>query len=231
MRLLAHGGTSYTERRRVGAWPSIPRDALEDTYGLPGASRIYGLGVLEDCQPFLIYRLRQVTDSGRSYAFSLLLDPGGEVWERFGWNCADLLRALLADGIGAALVTQPESLSVEEVSAGLARLAPLAATDANDGAGLRDEHGPAPESSTESVPVIRRASAQEGEVAGAAAASQGRLDLLDCWIGAAFSGETVAAAPSAFGFASRPAHEELAQLLGRLPRPCFRAGSGWLVGG
>ena len=87
MRLLAYGGTAYVERRRIGAWGEVPRGALEDTYGMPGEAVSYGCGLLEG-QPCLILRQRQTTDIGRTYAFSLLLDPGAEVWARFGWNAA-----------------------------------------------------------------------------------------------------------------------------------------------
>jgi hypothetical protein len=126
MRLLAHGGTSYTERRRVGAWPAIPRGPLEDTYGLPGESTIYGLGILEDCQPFLVLRRRQITDAGRSYAYTLLLDPGRDVWLTFGWNAAELLRAILSDQIGDELLLRPDSLPTEGLAQRLAQLKPSA---------------------------------------------------------------------------------------------------------
>jgi hypothetical protein len=125
MRILAHGGTSFSERHRIGAWPSIPREVLESTYGLPGDSMIYGLGVLEDCQPFLVVRLRQVTEIGRSYAYSLLLDPGRDIWTTFDWNTADLLRAILADEVGELLLLRPESLRTEDLKQRLDRLTPL----------------------------------------------------------------------------------------------------------
>lgn len=124
MRLLAHGGTSFSERHRLGSWPSIPREVLESTYGLPGESMIYGLGVLDDCQPFLVIRVRQVTEIGRSYAYSLLLDPGRDVWVRFGWNAADLLRAILEDEVGELLLLRPESLTAEDLKQHLDRLLP-----------------------------------------------------------------------------------------------------------
>lgn len=134
MRILAHGGTSFSERHRSGEWPSIPREVLESTYGLPGDSMIYGLGVLDDCQPFLIIRLRQVTEIGRSYAYSLLLDPGRDIWTTFKWNTADLLRAILADEIGELLLLKPESLGTEDLKQRLDSLTPLktAATPVSD---------------------------------------------------------------------------------------------------
>jgi hypothetical protein len=88
---------------------------LESTYGLPGDSLTYGLGILDDCLPFLIVRVSQLTDIGRDYAYSLLLDPGREVWERFGWNAADLLRSILADEIGETLLSDPETLTMEDL--------------------------------------------------------------------------------------------------------------------
>lgn len=203
MRLLAHGGTSYSERHRVGVWPDIPRHVLEATYGLPGETLSYGLGVLESHPPFLIVRQRQITGSGRSYAFSLLLDPGPVVWGDFGWNAADLLRALLDDETGRQLLIQPESFTVESLRQCLHRLRPS---------------GP---DSQSGVPADDDVSLDEERVA----------NFLDCWVGAAFADETIVAAPGAFCFDARPDHARLARMLGRLPQPCFRAGSGWLVGG
>jgi hypothetical protein len=87
---------------------------------------IYGLGVLDDCLPFLVIRVRQVTEIGRSYAYSLLLDPGRDVWVRFDWNAADLLRAILEDKVRReSLLLRPESLTTENLDQQLHRLTPL----------------------------------------------------------------------------------------------------------
>jgi hypothetical protein len=126
VRLLAHGGKSYSERHRIGAWSAIPREVLESSYGLPGDSMTYGVGILDDCLPFLIVRVSQLTDIGRDYAYSLLLDPGREVWERFGWNAADLLRTILADEIGKTVLSDPETLTIEDLVHRFSLLKPMA---------------------------------------------------------------------------------------------------------
>jgi hypothetical protein len=134
MRLLAYGGTSYNERQRIGAWSDIPRGALESTYGLPEQSLIYGLGVL-DAEPFLVIRQRQLTETGRAYAFSLLLDPGRAIWERFGWNAAGLTCALFdgADSLGAQLLKQPEAFNEEGLGRSLVELQPPIPTHSAEG--------------------------------------------------------------------------------------------------
>ncbi|MCA1592089.1 MAG: hypothetical protein LC754_05450 [Acidobacteria bacterium] len=128
MRLLAYGGTSYNERQRIGAWGDIPRGALEDTYGLPEQTLIFGLGMLDE-QPFLVVRQRQVTETGRAYAFSLLLDPGRDVWERFRWNAAGLACALFENpnSLGQQLLERPEAFTEEALTSSLEKLGPPAA--------------------------------------------------------------------------------------------------------
>lgn len=115
MRLLAHGGTSFAERCRIGYWPAIARGALEDNYGLSGETLAYGLGVLET-EPFLI--VRQLQKHGdRYYAFSLLLDPGEKVWDSFEWNAASLGFALFggANPPGGRLLSNPEAFTEDEL--------------------------------------------------------------------------------------------------------------------
>jgi len=126
MRLLVHGGTSYSERHRIGEWPAIDRDALESTLGLAGDNLIFGVGVLDKCSPFFIVRSRSVTDIGRSYALSILIDPGRQTWQRFDWNAAEIIQAFLRDELSDLLRTEPESLSVEGLQQAIDRLPPLA---------------------------------------------------------------------------------------------------------
>jgi hypothetical protein len=82
------------------------------------------MGVFGDCLPFVILRQRQTTDSGRSYAYSLLLDPGREVWETFDWNGADLIDALLASEVSERLLHQPETCTEESLRRALSALVP-----------------------------------------------------------------------------------------------------------
>ncbi len=123
MRLLVYGGTGYYERQRIGSWETISREALEDTYGLPQDKNIYGVG-LPDNQPALIFRQRQQTETVRSYAYTLLLDPGRNIWERFGWNGAAFAQVLFEDAHETAerLLKNPEGLyldTLEKVLHGL----------------------------------------------------------------------------------------------------------------
>ena len=110
-RLLAYGGTSFSERRRIGQWPAIPEATLRDSYGLAANTWCYGMGVIE-AQPFLIFRQRQNVEQRGGYPFSLLLDPGDPVWERFGWNAATLVEALLLED-PEQLFRTPETCSAD----------------------------------------------------------------------------------------------------------------------
>lgn len=126
MRLLAYGGIMYVERCRVGKWPDIPEGALSDVYALSEGVRSYGVGFLEDDSPFLILKERQNLENRGGYAFTLLLDPGREVWERFGWNGAKLLTSLFTEGkeIGERLLSNPESLPQQDIELFLSELSP-----------------------------------------------------------------------------------------------------------
>ncbi len=113
VRLLAYGGTHYAERSRVGAWPSIPTGTLQDLYGLVPGGVAYGCGVL-DAQAFLVIRQRQNTSNRGGYAYSLLLDPGRQVWERFGWNAARLTHTILSSPASASLLLEePERCTAQ----------------------------------------------------------------------------------------------------------------------
>ncbi len=117
MRLLAYGGTSYRERRRVGIWPSIPEGALGDTYGLSEDELSFGVGLVEDHQPFLVLRQRQVPDkqSHRQYAYTLLLDPGADLWQHYGWNGASLIVSLLSEPFREVVLARPEDLDEQQL--------------------------------------------------------------------------------------------------------------------
>jgi hypothetical protein len=131
MRLLAHGGNEYAERRRIGSWTSIAVGTLEDVYGLSGHDLSFGCGVQENA---LVLIIRQAQKQGqRLYAYSLLLDPGDDVWRRFGWNVASLVLALFGgvepgeaapDCLGQQLLERPESFNEESLVAGVESLRP-----------------------------------------------------------------------------------------------------------
>lgn len=116
MRLLAYGGTGYYERQRIGDWENTPRDALDDSFRLEEEQPTFGLGLI-DKEPVLIVRQLQVTKTGRAYAYSLLLDPGASVWQRFHWNAAALAASLFDEtaGMSRLLLEQPEKLNAQEL--------------------------------------------------------------------------------------------------------------------
>jgi hypothetical protein len=116
MRLLAYGGTGYYERQRIGAWDNAPRDALDDSFRLEEAQPTFGLCLIEK-EPVLVVRQLQITKTGRAYAYSLLLDPGNDVWSRFEWNAAALADALFdeARGMSELLLEQPEKLNAQDL--------------------------------------------------------------------------------------------------------------------
>ncbi|MGI8783250.1 MAG: hypothetical protein ACR2L2_06325 [Acidobacteriota bacterium] len=131
VRLLAHGGTSYTERRRIGQWPTIPVGALEDTSSLSRDSLSFGLSLHEYSSPAAIFRRRQQAEKGRSYAYTVLLDPGLAVWKRFEWNAAGLILALLDSGfqLHRQLLSEPEQIEAESLGQALAGLVPSARSE------------------------------------------------------------------------------------------------------
>jgi hypothetical protein len=126
MRLLAYGGTSLIERCQVGKWPEIPEGALGDRSSLVGSEFSYGVGLLEDQLPFVILRQRQNLQNRGGYAFTLLLDPGEQVWKTFGWNGADLAQSLLKSSLGQNLVLRPEDFTENEIRNRLSEIEPSA---------------------------------------------------------------------------------------------------------
>jgi hypothetical protein len=178
-RLLAYGGTSFSERRRIGQWPAIPEATLRDGYGLTANAWCFGFGIL-DKQPFLIFRQRQNVENRGGYPFSLLLDPGQAVWSRFEWNPASVADVLMRE-TPDALFRTPENCSVDTLEKHMAALT----------------------------------------YSGVASSAPVTLSYL-------VVSAIVALEP--LGYAGRPPTSELAMALAALP-VCFRAGTGWLVGG
>jgi hypothetical protein len=117
-RVFAYGGTSFNEQRRIGEWARLPMALCEDTQGLRGGLVSFGFGALADQRPFLIWRVLQNVESRGGYPFTLLLDPGDEVYERFQWNTGRLLAALFEEGdrVGRVLLEHAPSIKVEAVA-------------------------------------------------------------------------------------------------------------------
>src|SRR2546422_833144 len=123
MRIRAYGGIRLGERVRLGDWPEFPSGEIEDDHGLTSGEISFGVGVLPPA-PFLVLRERQSAGT-RFYSFTLLLDPGRDVWLRFGWTGASLLSALLAaSAFAAQLRLRPEDVSPAALRQKLAELAP-----------------------------------------------------------------------------------------------------------
>jgi hypothetical protein len=114
MRLLVYGGTGYYERQRIGAWENVPRDGMDDSFRLEEERLSFGLCLIER-EPVLVIRQLQVTKTGRAYPYSLLLDPGTDVWHGFGWNAAALAHSLFdeATEMSRRLLKQPETLNAQ----------------------------------------------------------------------------------------------------------------------
>jgi hypothetical protein len=116
MRLLAYGGTRYAERVRVGSWPeSLGSESsdFEDTFDIPTGQGLlsYGVGIL-DGAPVLILRERQNEADRGGYPYTLLLDPGADVWRRHDWNPPLLAASLrLDEDLWHRLMIEPQRLS------------------------------------------------------------------------------------------------------------------------
>jgi hypothetical protein len=107
----------YAQRLCLGDWKVVPAEgALQDTYGLHTDTLTFGVGLLDNL-PCLIVRLLQSAPPRIGYAYTLLLDPGEEVWERFKWNGAELAYSLFGNPAAPSLplLTEPEAYSEEKI--------------------------------------------------------------------------------------------------------------------
>ena len=140
MRLLAYGGTAYVERQRIGAWENAPRDALDDSFRLEEERFTFGLCLIGK-DPVLVIRQLQLTNTGRAYAYSLLLDPGINIWHKFNWDAGAMAQALLNDErpeIRSQLLEQPEKLNEQELRNILASVSEKADQSAAKENGISD---------------------------------------------------------------------------------------------
>lgn len=160
MRLLAYGGTSFTERRRIGDWPDLPDGIFQDRSRLRADAPSFGVGLLSGA-PFLIYRELQNVTSRGGYAYTLLLDPGRQVWQRAGWNGARLALAALQGetALSEQLRQMPEALEGEKLDEAFGSL-DLAPGEPSSGGALGDLMIGA--SLTEAVSEICRIALEDG---------------------------------------------------------------------
>jgi hypothetical protein len=130
MRFLACGGAGRAERARIGEWPEIGSGLLLDVRGLTAGVPAFGLGLLQG-RPFVIHR-ELLSDGGQPVAYSFLLEPSPEQFDRFRWNGAWLLASLLADaGARRLLIEEPERATEASLAAAIARCTPLALVPAH----------------------------------------------------------------------------------------------------
>jgi hypothetical protein len=210
MRLFAYGGTRFVQRQCMGEWPEISTMLLDDKYGLASKALVFGCGTIDKI-PFLI--IRQAQERGnRFYPFTLLLDPGVDIWEDFGWNAASLALALFRESpesepasLGLKLLEQPESFTEESLESSLLSLSkPRLPPENYD-----------PPQTPEALQNLSFENCQT---------------ILDLWVAATVAEQSLALLPENFGFKGRPSLAQIESLLWLLP-PCFRVGLGWLIGG
>lgn len=123
-RLYAYGGTRFSERQRLGRWALKSIEPFNDTTGVPENGFVIGM-LWDSGGAAVLVRQQQQDSTQRSNVFTLLLDPGLVVWERFCWNAAALAQALFADGeasIGNILLIRPEEITPETLDALLAKI-------------------------------------------------------------------------------------------------------------
>jgi hypothetical protein len=137
VRLLVHGGNAHAERRRIGVWPDILAGTLEDRYGLTPATHAYGLGRHQG-GTFAIWR-RTMAAEERTYALSVLLDPGDDVWERFGWNAPALLEAARqgSPSLMDEIEQRPEHLTEDAFERAISGLLPVPGAEERSPGGSR----------------------------------------------------------------------------------------------
>ncbi len=133
LRFLAYGGTRFDERMRIGSWPSLAAGTLGDSYGLIPGKLAFGVGILAS-EPFLIIRSRVNIDGRGGYPYTLLLDPGIEVWRRYGWNAAHLISELSNEKAARVLWESPQEMTDCQLAVILEGLpaAPFAPAEASD---------------------------------------------------------------------------------------------------
>jgi hypothetical protein len=207
MRYYAFGGNTYATRRTIGAW-TLPEPGRErilgSKTGVEGESDVvYGVSLLGGA-PFLILREHQDAGPPRWYPYTILLDPGEALWERFDWNAGTLAARLLATRDDASAVARqfwkrPEELQPAELAAWLDAL-------------------PDPTPAPALAPGTERATSESG------------LAALDELLAASMAASTsLVVNASSLNLDVRPAASDFARALAQVP-VAFRLGRGFLVG-
>lgn len=241
MRLLAYGGTSHAERCRIGTWRDIKEGTLDDYNGLDEREYVIGVGFSkaaasddvttssaaavnasrEASQSFVILRQLQNRDNRGGYAYTLLLDPGFEVWHAFAWNAAALMLALLDEpATHERLLARPETIDADRLGQMLRDATVRDATPRNTFTG--DDHN---NQDTQSAhPTTNAAKTTSARFANLLTAYAMRDFAAD----KPFAPLTLHAAT--LGLPTHPTLQEADEMLAQT-LPCFRLGNGWLFGG
>jgi hypothetical protein len=229
MRLLAYGGTRFAERARVGRWPESVAGGggdFEDTFDIPSGAGLlsYGVGVI-DGSAVLILRERQNEHDRGGYPYTLLLDPGVEVWRQAGWNAARLALALRDDAqLWSDLLQNPERLSSEALLA--ERLRPRFNTVQHGSTPTTVQHGPL-------FNTVQHGSTRFDTDHGSTrfnTVQHGFADAFGAALAASLDAEPLYFPVASIGLTARPSFEEAAAALEALPA-FVRVGGGWMMGG
>jgi hypothetical protein len=114
VRLLVYGGTEHNVRSRIGNW-DVVSGVLSDLYGIPAGGWMVGFGILAEGS-FLFLKTTQKGAGQRTYAYAILLDPGNQIWEKFGWNAASFANSILNNNrYKEELLNNPESFNEKKL--------------------------------------------------------------------------------------------------------------------
>lgn len=115
MRMLIYGGTEHNIRSRIGTW-DVVSGVMSDLYGIPSSGWMVGFGILPEGS-FLFLKTTQKGAGQRPYAYTILLDPAENVWEKFGWNAAAFAISLLTKNpFAEQLLNNPESFDEKKLA-------------------------------------------------------------------------------------------------------------------
>lgn len=220
MRLLAYGGISHAERCRIGTWRGIKEGTLDDSYGLHESEFCFGVGFSEATSdapdedsrtPFIILRQLQNQHDRGGYAFTILLDPGTEVWQAFAWNAAALMNTLLTEeSTRELLLIHPETTDSNQLSQML--------SDAMNRSIGHYLHINGRQSSDQLFSCDEATTNRFAHLLTDSAA-HGTAPIVSIAINA-----------ESLDLPSHPTLVEISTWLNHTP-PCFRLGNGWLFGG
>lgn len=116
MRLIIYGGTRSDIRCRIGEWGQVNTGLLSEQYGISDNEWAIGFGIDKENGYLFLKTFKEY--QGRQYPFSLMLDPGEEIWGQFEWNAANLAYSLKKnpENLLSKLFYEAESISESNLS-------------------------------------------------------------------------------------------------------------------